>query len=55
VQLITSRHSFDRPDLSAFNLSYWHETAINNLAVDEHRASATLTLAAAFFVPVRCN
>src|SRR5438552_6278352 len=49
VQLVTSRDSFDRLDLCAFNLRDRHQATINNLAINHDRASATFAFAATFF------
>src|SRR2546428_8138183 len=49
MQLISSRDSFDRLNLCAVNLRDRHQTAINNLTINHHRASATFTFAATFF------
>ena len=49
MQPLAGRNAFDGLDLCAFHLAGRHQTAINNLAVDEDCARAALAFAAAFF------
>jgi len=43
--------AFDGFDLAILHLSDGHETTVNDLAVDNHRAGAAFAFAASFFCP----
>jgi hypothetical protein len=48
VQLIASRNAFDSLNRGAFNLSDWNQATVNDPAIDNDAARATLTFAATF-------
>jgi hypothetical protein len=51
VQLIASRNAFDSLNRCAFNLCDWNQATVNDPAIDNDAASATLTFAATFLCP----
>jgi len=50
---VLRRQPFYCYDISTFHLAYGYQTAVDDLAVDQHGARTALTLTAAFFRPRR--
>jgi hypothetical protein len=51
VQLIAGRNAFDSLNGCAFNLCNWNQTTVDDPAIDNDVARATLTFAATFLCP----